>query len=232
MSAEELDLPSLPSLIAEEERLSDDLRAGRERFANSQAFLYPLNCRAWWPPQKDIPGLIERPAGVQGVSEDMVAGVLWINHLKQYCQHLKEYFVDWLKKPEEELKRFPMVEYVRTGFFGTDPMKGRGPLWQTFTGDQCILCLHEHRRLLLMEQEKQRVEWHFEFRSLLHEAMNVAGHDISSAANDMGIDRKTLGSYLNATTYDLKPASKTKMGNYICTHIPRAKERVRLLLGR
>ena len=124
--------------------------------------------------------------------DDIVAGKLFIDHLERYSARLEQHYVDCLKKPRE-FQRFPMVEWI---------LKGRGAdwRWQTSTGVQFLAYLDEHRRLLLFKLRDQGTAWHSRFRRLLREAMLKAGdHSIKGAAEEMDVDRGTLGDYLSET---------------------------------
>jgi hypothetical protein len=217
MDPEDLLISELSGLIAEVEKLSEELRSGQQRFSDptcavcATVFQFPLN----YPISRLAVGDPHHQPAV-------VAGRDWFDHLRQYSEHVEQFYVARLNRPGE-LRLFPTVNWVLNG--------ERDLVWRTRSGDICLAELERQRSILLNERAEHSGKWHGKFRQLLRDAILAADHDNSSAGSEMGIDRATVGDYLNGNTNDLKARTRNAMGKYIRNHLPHETERVRQLLG-
>jgi hypothetical protein len=134
--------------------------------------------------------------------------------LRAYLKRLELYYVDVLERPDK-LDRFKLLDFIHPPITPNGPSRlgGFAPS-QSLRGEHVMRVLAEHRQLLLIEQKKQADGWHDVFRQLLHEAMSNAGHSLRGAAEEMRIDRATLGDYLSGKRNDLRVDTKIKMRNY------------------
>jgi hypothetical protein len=207
MSIQEICVPDLPDLICKVEALATDYQNLLARFPESGRIRRIL-AKTQYPP----------PDG--NTEQDLAAAFEWVNRLRDYILLLYQYFADRLERQDMFLG-FPLVEWgLLKGFSACE----------TFDDRACLRSLVFHKQKLLIEQKKQQEAWHGAFRQLLHEAMSAApGHGIKGAADEMDIDRGTLGDYLNGRTDDLRTETKIKMRNYIVKYCPHAKPQIQQL---
>ena len=169
--------PSVVELIGELEMLTEQLQAIVRRYPTEPAteenlpVRFPLNLR--WRPRTD-----------EGEPRGTAAGVIaWTDQLRAHLVNLEQYFSDWQERPEA-LARFPLAGY---------PHNFRG--YQGVPHDDLIGKLKEHKRLLLVEAEKQRVLLPQTLPDLLRQARSELGLSQSEAAGDVGVSLDTYKSW-------------------------------------
>lgn len=176
-SIELRDKPTLLELVEELEQLIEQFQAILRRRPVEPAteenlpVRFPLNLR--WRPRvgEGEPG---------GAAAEVIA---WTDRLRVHLVNLRRYFSDWQERPEV-LTQFPLSDY---------PLSFRA--YQGVNHDDLIAKLNEHKRLLLVEAEKQRVLLPQTLPSLLKEAREKLGMHQLQAADYLRVSLDTYKSW-------------------------------------
>jgi len=171
------DKPTLLGLVQELEQLIDQYQALLRRYPVESAteenlpVRFPLSLR--WRPRvgEGEPG---------GSAAEVIA---WTHRLRIHLVNLQRHFVDWQERPEA-LAQFPLSDY---------PLSFRA--YQGVTRGDLIAKLSEHKRLLLVEAEKQRVLLPQTLPRLLKEARERLGMHQAQAAEHVQVSLDTFKSW-------------------------------------
>ncbi len=169
--------PSLVELLGELEQLTEQFQAILRRYPTEPAseenlrVRFPLNLR--WRPRTGE----GEPSGVE------VEVIRWTDRLRVHLINLDRYFSDWQERPEA-LHRFPLGDY---------PLSFRG--YQGVDHDDLIGKLNEHKRLLFVEAEKQRVLLPQTLPYLLRQAREELGLSQREVARDLRVSVDTYKSW-------------------------------------
>jgi DNA-binding transcriptional regulator YiaG len=121
-----------------------------------------------------------------GAAAEVIA---WTDRLRVHLVDLERYFSDWQERPEA-LDRFSLAEY---------PLSFRG--YQGVKHDDLIGMLNEHKRLLLVEAEKQLVPLPQTLPDLLRQARTKLGLSQREAAGEVGVSADTYKGWEQARAF-------------------------------